>query len=517
MIMWKKTIAFILAALMVLMCVSATAEVQKQEKVYVVARPDGTVVSLTDNVHLVNPDGLDVISDRTLLTGIENLDGDQAFSLDGETLVWQTGGSDIIYQGTSDKVPAMVPVVTLTLNGETVTAEELKIREGDVVLTVTWPAAESVPMLALIAMPLPETGVTGLKAEHGTMMTVMGRQVLLGVAVPGMDPMIGLPASFTATFHADHAELGWMMTCLTSDPIRTACRVADGKISFDPETELNEWSAILGAVIRGDTIPETGGKKNTFTGKLNELNSGMAQLDEGACQVAAGAKELAGSASAEGTPATGLAALCEGSAELDTGLTTLVQNNNALVEGAQRIFAAALDTANAQIAASGLAAVGIQIPTLTAENYAEVLDAVIAKLDPADPTASAYNALVALKAQLDELNRFVQGVKDYTDGTARAAEGAARLNTGLILAKSGADRLAEGAGTLYTGGTQVLQASVKGAEMELAKILMPYVQAVLPQALRIFRETGTQAGNGHYDLAPEDMTVTTLYLYRTDF
>ena len=41
--MCKKTVAMILAILLALGCVSATAEVNKQEKVYVVAGVDGTI------------------------------------------------------------------------------------------------------------------------------------------------------------------------------------------------------------------------------------------------------------------------------------------------------------------------------------------------------------------------------------------------------------------------------------------------------------------------------------------
>ena len=80
--MCKKTVSLILAILMVLGCVSATAETGKQEKVYVVAGADGTVASITDNVRLENTDGLETITDRTLLTGIENLSGDETFTLE---------------------------------------------------------------------------------------------------------------------------------------------------------------------------------------------------------------------------------------------------------------------------------------------------------------------------------------------------------------------------------------------------------------------------------------------------
>ncbi len=161
--MCKKTASLILAILMVLGCVSAAAETGKQEKVYVVAGADGAVVSLTDNVRLENTDGLETIADLTLLTGIENLSGNETFTLEDGVLTWQANGNDIIYQGTSDKLPAAVPVVTITLDGETVSAADLKEKEGEAVLTVTYRTHENVPALALTAMILPENGVSRLK------------------------------------------------------------------------------------------------------------------------------------------------------------------------------------------------------------------------------------------------------------------------------------------------------------------------------------------------------------------
>ena len=634
--MCKKTVSLILAILMVLGCVSATAETGKQEKVYVVASADGTVVSVTDNVRLENPDVLETITDQTLLTGIENLSGDETFTLEDGVLTWQANGKDIIYQGTSDKLPAIVPVVTITLDGETVSAADLKEREGEAVLTVTYQVHENVPALALTAMLLPENGVSGLKMENASVISEMGKQILVGYAVPCADSVLDLPGSFTASFHADHADLGWMMTVVSSDPIRLACKAIDDKADADLHTELDEASAVLSAMSRNEKLPEAGGKTKDIVEKLNELNDGLAELDNGAQLLAAGIKSLYGSAKDEaaGTEASGAIALSDGAAALNSGLAALTENNETLNNGAAAIFAAILDTANTQIAASGLDAAGIELPALTAENYETALDAALAQLDPDALKAAAYpqveavvrpqvekretqiragveeavkskvleavlaqvkpgltveqyeaavkagmvtadqaaqvsaavdaqmttaevaakieaavsekkeelirenvekylstdetvqaklaqakgaaDSLAALKAQLDQVNAFVNGVKAYTDGTAQAADGAKKLNAGMAELKNGASLLAQGADTLYTNGTQLLKKSILDAEAELARTLLPYAQDTLPEVLRVFETTRDTTQNAHYDLAPEGIRTTTLYLIRTD-
>ena len=676
----KKIVALLLTAIMVLGCVPGLAENTKHERVYVVANADGTVKSVTDNVRLENADGLDEIVDRTLLTAIQNVGGKEAFTLDGETLTWQAQGKDITYEGTSDKTPAILPVVTLTLDGEAITAEALKNKAGDAVLTVAYQTNEPLPALAVTVLPLPEEGITDLRLENAAALTVLGRQVLVGWAVPGMDEELKLPTSFSAAFHADHAELNWLLTLTTSDPIDAACKELDDRIDMDPHTELDEAKALLTALQSGETLPETSGKTKDIVPKINELNDGLTQLNDGAETLANGAAQLSDGASAlkDGaaqlntgaaelaagalTLSTGAADAEGGAASLDTGLATIIANNEALNNGAQTIFAAILSSANAQLSASGLDAAGIEIPELTAENYAAVLDAVLLQLNPETLRASAqaqvettvraqveanadqvrsavetavqdkvlaavlqsagqnmtseqyaqavqaglvsseqaaaitaaveqqmateevkaqidaavqqqieqliqdntaaylssdetiaaqlsaaqaaYESLTALKAQLDQINTFVTGLKTYTDGVSQAAAGASQLHTGLTQLNAGAATLSTGAAALSTGaaslsegadslydgtvelkdgaaalhtdGTQKFKDTLTDAEKEVAEKLLPYVTDDLPKALRIYEETRDNAQNSGYDLRPENMKTVTVYIIRTD-
>ena len=676
----KKIVALLLTAIMVLGCVPGLAENTKHERVYIVAATDGTVKSVTDNIRLENADGLDEIVDRTLLTAIQNVGGKEAFTLDGETLTWQAQGKDITYEGTSDKTPAILPVVTLTLDGEEITVDSLKDKTGDAVLTVAYQTNEPLPALAVTVLPLPEEGITDLRLENAAALTVLGRQVLVGWAVPGMDEELKLPTSFSAAFHADHAELNWLLTLTTSDPIDAACKELDDRIDLDLHTELDEAKALLTALQSGETLPETSGKTKDIVPKINELNDGLTQLNDGAETLANGAAQLPDGASdlkdgaaqlntgaaelAAGalTLSTGAADAEGGAASLDTGLATIIANNEALNNGAQTIFAAILSSANAQLSASGLDAAGIEIPELTAENYAAVLDAVLLQLNPETLRASAqaqvettvraqveanadqvrsavetavqdkvlaavlqsagqnmtseqyaqavqaglvsseqaaaitaaveqqmateevkaqidaavqqqieqliqdntaaylssdetiaaqlsaaqaaYESLTALKAQLDQINTFVTGLKTYTDGVSQAAAGASQLHTGLTQLNAGAATLSTGAAALSTGaaslsegadslydgtvelkdgaaalhtdGTQKFKDTLTDAEKEVAEKLLPYVTDDLPKALRIYEETRDNAQNSGYDLRPENMKTVTVYIIRTD-
>lgn len=416
----KKIIALLLALAMALGCLPALAENTKHERVYVVAAADGTVKSITDSVRLENADGLEEIADQTILTAIQNVGGKEAFTLDGETLTWKANGKDITYQGTSDKTPALLPVVTLTLDGENISFADLKNKTGDAVLTVSYQQQEALPTLAVTVLPLPEEGVTGLKLENAAVLSEMGRQVLVGWAVAGMDEELKLPTAFTASFHADHAELNWLLTLTSSDPVNAVCKELDERIGLDLHAELDEAKALLTALQCGEALPETNGKTKDIAPKINELNDGLKQLNDGAAslangaaQLTVGASNLKGGASQLNTGAAKLAAgasaLSTGAADaetgasaLDAGLAEIIANNEALNNGAQTILAAILSTANQQLAASGLDAAGIEIPELTAENYTQALDAMLAQLNPEALQSSAQAQVeAAVRAQVE--------------------------------------------------------------------------------------------------------------------
>ena len=138
----KKHAIALLTALCVAAGCTASAETSKHERVYVVVNHDGEVQTLLDNIHLENEDALDVLTDRSMLTDIENVSGHETFTLDGETLTWQADGNSIIYQGTSDKRPDVLPQVTFTLDGKEASAEEIKNGQGTMTMDVSFMTSE---------------------------------------------------------------------------------------------------------------------------------------------------------------------------------------------------------------------------------------------------------------------------------------------------------------------------------------------------------------------------------------
>ena len=466
--MSKKIIAMLTALVMVLGCTGALAENKKHERVYVVAGADGTVNSITDSIRLENTDGLEELVDRTMLTDIQNVGGNETFTLEGETLIWKADGKNVTYQGTSDKTPAVLPSVTLTLDGEEISAADLKEKNGEAVLTVTYRTAGEAPALALSVLPLPEEGISDLKTENAAVLTEADRSVLVGWAVPNIDDSLQLPASFSASFHADHADLGWMLTFCSSDPLEAACREIDSRVNVDPDAALQEITSLLTALRDGADLPETEGKTKEIADRINELNKGLKDLDAGAVKLADGAQQVS-----------------DGAIALNTGLGTLKKNNEALNGGAEKIFAAILNTANEQIAVSGLADAGVTMPALTAENYAEVLDGVIAQFDP-DTLKAAASAKVAEEVRKQVAaneDKIREGVRETVKGKVLEA----------VLKAAGFDMTAEQYAAALKGGlvTKEQAAQVEtavDARMNSEEILTRSEAAVQEQIEKLVKE-----------------------------
>ena len=392
--MKKRAFALITALCMTLTCF-ASAETVKHERVYAVTNADGDALTVIDNVRLENGDALTEIDDRTLLTALENVGGTEKFTQSGETVTWKANGNSIIYQGTSDKALNVTPVVHMTLDGKEVTAADVKNASGELVMTVSY-RAES-PFLAVTVMPLSDD-VTSVTVDNGAVLTDGAHSFLMGFGIPGADADLELPDSFTTTAHVDHADLNWMMTIATAQPVKVLTDALSDHAA-DAHTLVSDLTAGLNALADGSDIPESNEDIHELLTALNTLFDGAAQLKDGSITLLDGVKTL------------------------KDGLDTLSSNSSALNDGAAQLFAAVLDTANTQLSAAGLDALSIEVPTLTASNYAAVLDDLIAQLDPAviDKTIEALAKAQVREAVMAQEDKVREAVTEVVRGQVRDA------------------------------------------------------------------------------------------------
>lgn len=84
------------------------------------------------NNHLTNPEENDIINDLSDLINIQNVNGDETFTKNGNSLVWNSKGADIYYQGETSKELPLECKVKYELEGKEIDPKELarKIRQS---------------------------------------------------------------------------------------------------------------------------------------------------------------------------------------------------------------------------------------------------------------------------------------------------------------------------------------------------------------------------------------------------
>lgn len=424
----------------------------KDETVYVLARADGSVEKIIVSDWVQNARGDAQLNDVTRLANIENVKGNETCTLGGDgSCVWDARGNDIYYQGSMDGELPVSVAVSYTLDGAAISPEELAGRSGRVTIRFDYTNNQYemvsvggrqekvyVPFALLTGVVLDNEVFTNVSVSNGKLINDGDRTIVAGLAFPGLQDSLGLGRD--ALDLPDYVEI-------TADAenfaLETTVTLAANGLFNDAASEAGDF----------DGLDELDGKLEELTDAMERLTDGSSRLYDGLCALLDSSRELvsgvdklaAGTAQlqegAEGLSA-GAAQLQAGAAALSQGLDQLAGQNDALNGGAAQVFQNLLSTANAQLKAAG-----VQAPELTVENYAQVLEGVIASAGG----SPAGQQVAALKASLDSYNGFYQGLQSYTAGVAQAKDGAGELNAGVGSVKNGADSLSAGAGQLYDG------------------------------------------------------------------
>lgn len=383
-------------------------EVSKDETVYVLAGADGSVQKIIVSDWIKNALKEDSIADKSALSDIENVKGNEAYTLDGSNMtVWDAEGNDIYYQGSIEKELPVAMTVSYKLDGKSISADELAGKSGKVTIRFDYENRQYetvnidgknekiyVPFGMLTGMLLDSDTFRNVEVSNGKLLNDGDRTAVIGIAFPGLQENLGIdkdkveiPDYVEITADVTDFELGMTVTIATNEIFNEldAAKIdsADGLTS-----SLNELTDGMQQLMDGSSALYDG--LCTLLDKSGELVTGIETLANGAKSLKDGAASLD----------EGAAQLQKGAADLSSGLNTLASNNASLNGGAKQVFDTLLSTATAQINAAG-----ISVPTLTIENYADTLNSVIASLDE---TAVYNQALAQVTAAVEENRPLIE-------------------------------------------------------------------------------------------------------------
>lgn len=392
-----RVIAFALCAAMCLSGVftayasasdeGTAAEISKNETVYILTSADGATRKIIVSDWLNNQSGLSAIHDITCLSDIENVKGNENWTIQDEALVWNAEGNDIYYQGTTENELPISLEVTYQIDGKYVPANEVASKSGSVCIRFDYENSQYetvlindkeeniyVPFAVVTGMLLDNAHFRNVEVKNGKLINEGDHTVVVGFAFPGMQDSLGLgkdhidiPDYVEITADATDFTLGMTVTIATNEPFNTL--------------DASKLDSVDGLK---DSISE-------LSDGMNQLLMGSSSLYDGLSTLLEKSEELV----------SGIDQLADGSAALSDGLTLLKENNEALNGGAKQVFEALLLTAETQLQAAG-----IPVPALTIDNYAIVLDEVISSLDE---SAVYQQTLAQVTAAVEENRPLIAG------------------------------------------------------------------------------------------------------------
>lgn len=400
-------------------------KISKDETVYVLTGADGSVKKIIVSDWLKNELGSASVADKSDLSDIENVKGDESYTINGDNMtVWDAQGNDIYYQGNIQKELPVGLSVRYYLDGKSVSPEELKGKSGKVTIRFDYENRQYetvqingvnqriyVPFAMLTGMILDNDTFQNVQITNGKLVNDGDRTVVVGLAFPGLQENLNLsrddlsiPDSVEITADVTNFSLGMTVTLACNDLFS---QLGDVDLtSLDSTSALDQLTGAMDQLLSGSSALYEG--LSTLLDKSGELVSGVEELAQGAAAIKSGADSVD----------DGAAQLKAGLADLSSGLNTLSANSEALNSGAKQVFNSLLETAATQIRAKGL-----NVPYLTIENYAEELNALIKSLDETTVYETALKQVTdAVEAQRPVITQKVtEAVRQQVETKVAAA------------------------------------------------------------------------------------------------
>ncbi|MDD6571280.1 MAG: hypothetical protein PUF12_02710 [Thermoflexaceae bacterium] len=350
----------------------------KEETVYAILDADGNPVETIVSEWLKNQEGSEDLSDVTELKDIFVVKGDSEYTTDGgNKITWQTGGSDVYYQGTTAKELPVKVSIQYELDGNKVEASDLEGASGHLKMTFSYEnnTAKEVtvagekciiyqPFVMLSGLILDNEKATNVRVENGNAVNNGDSTMVFGIAMPGLKESLGISdlknddgekididIPENVVIEADITDFSLLMTLtVASNSALEELGLEDIDSIDDLKADMDELTNGMNDIIDGTTRLDDGmGELSGGTGELsdgvNKLSDGTVELAEGAHKLSEGAAQVNDGAVAlknglaslkQGTPAlaAGIGSLLSGADELSAGLQTIISNNDTLNNGA---------------------------------------------------------------------------------------------------------------------------------------------------------------------------------------
>lgn len=289
----------------------------KDESVYLLSDANGNVYNTIVSDHLVNTDDAATIEDKSTLSDIKNVKGDEEFKQDGDKLTWQADGNDIYYQGTSDEEAPVSQKVTYYLDGNEIAPADLAGKSGKVTIRFDYTNNSSyketvngsevdvkVPFAAVTAMVLDDS-FTNVEVTNGKVQSNGDSNIIIGYALPGIKDSLGvedsdfiddldLPEYFEVSADVENFELSAAMTIVANAGSMVSMSTGDSSSLDDMINDLTDATTELknGSSDLADGLDTLQSNLADYASGMSELYSKSGDLGKGVDTLNSSAKSI---------------------------------------------------------------------------------------------------------------------------------------------------------------------------------------------------------------------------------
>ena len=479
---------------------TASGKAEKEETVYIFTNAKGEKQNIIVSNHLKNTENAATLEDKTTLSNIENVKGNETFKQDGEKLDWQSNGQDIYYQGDTDKTPPVNVKVSYKLDGKDIEPDELLGKSGKVTIRYDYENNTKtikkingkdeevyVPFTLATLVTLPNDKFSNIKVTNGKVTSEGNNSVAVGLTFPKLAESLGLdnkdekvPEYFEINADAKDFSLNMTLTAALPDML--------SDLLDTDESMENKLQDNINKLIDGVDELKNGSAK--LKDKSGDLADGVKSLDSGAKKLSENITKLSKGAS---TLKTGISSLKAGTDKLSAGAGKLEKGAYSLKDGADKLsaggdkLASSLNTVSSEYSKinAGIITLVDKVSSLSGgaskqgaelnakiNGYKEKMAALVKAYGSEEKIASnpadwaAYNqmkgAVGAMESVATTLSAQTSPDSDTAKSLAALKEGSAKIDTALkTLAASsktfsgGLNQLSAGASALSSGSKEL--------------------------------------------------------------
>lgn len=263
----------------------------KNETVYEHLNYDGAVKSTVVNEHLTHVGNGKTINDKTNLTDILNVNGNEKFDLKDNMLTFENKGKEIYYQGKTAKESPVGVNISYKLNGKDISLNDLLGKSGSVEITLDYTNTSSryvsklgrrvyTPFVTLMTTVIPTKGVSNVEVTNGKVESTGNNNIVVALATPGLSKSLNnkkLDSLNSVTIKYD----------VKNFKLNAIYNVVTNKVIDDSDVkELDNLDEVYNNVtLLANSSKELVEGTNKLKDGANELNSGANKLKDGAKQV----------------------------------------------------------------------------------------------------------------------------------------------------------------------------------------------------------------------------------------